>query len=215
MTNPVISQLKKAFFKATDLEILEISEGWLQNISHQPSPHFSCRDPEQEINLLVVHNISLPPRQFGGTHIIDFFQGNLNVDADPYFREIYQLKVSAHCLINREGAITQFVSFNDKAWHAGVSLFQGKTQCNDFSIGIELEGADDIPYTNAQYQQLINITLALGKSFPEIVKNEFEHIVGHSDIAPGRKSDPGEAFDWRCFYGSLKQALALDCKQNN
>ena len=214
MTNLVISQLKKTFFKATNLEVLGIRKGWLQNISHRPSPHFSCRSQEQEINLLVVHNISLPPRQFGGPHIIDFFQGNLNVDADSYFKEIHQLKVSANCLIDREGVNTQFVSFNDKAWHAGASSFKGKAQCNDFSIGIELEGTDDIPYTNAQYQQLINLTLALGKSFPEIVKDEFEHIVGHSDIAPGRKTDPGEAFDWRCFYQSLKQALTVNLKES-
>jgi AmpD protein len=214
-----VSQLKKAPFKIKNLEtlgILEISDGWLENTNHQPSPHFSLRDRDQEIELLVVHNISLPPKKFGGTHIIDFFQGKLNVNADPYFEEIHQLKVSAHCLIDREGLITQFVSFNDKAWHAGVSSFKGKEQCNDFSIGIELEGSDDIPYTEVQYQQLINLTLSLATYFPEIVKNEltqtlqkntFEHIVGHNDIAPGRKTDPGKAFDWHYFNESLNQAL--------
>ncbi|MFT5755926.1 MAG: AmpD protein [Alteromonadaceae bacterium] len=227
MMNFNVSQLKmkKTSFKIKILEMLkrlamlEIRQGWLQNANHQPSPHYSYRDEGQEINLLVVHNISLPPRQFGGTHIIDFFQGKLNVNADPYFEEIHQLKVSAHCLIDRKGAITQFVSFNDKAWHAGVSSFKGKAQCNDFSIGIELEGADDIPYTEAQYQQLVSITLALGKDFPDIVKNgstsqqknnvihDFENIVGHNDIAPGRKTDPGEVFDWKYLNQCLEQAL--------
>jgi len=222
MMNFNVSQLKKSPFKIKNVEILEINKGWLQNVNHQPSPHFSLRDKNQEINLLVVHNISLPPRKFGGTHIIDFFQGKLNVDVDPYFEEIHQLKVSAHCLIDREGIITQFVSFNDKAWHAGVSSFQGKEQCNDFSIGIELEGADDIPYTKVQYQQLTSLTLSLGKYFPEIVKNDlsvqqnhnierpFEHIVGHSDIAPGRKTDPGEVFDWQYLNQCLYQALTND-----
>lgn len=219
MMNLNVSQLKKSPFKIKNVKLLEISDGWLQNVNHQPSPHFSLRDKELGIHLLVVHNISLPPRKFGGTHIIDFFQGKLNVNADPYFEEIYQLKVSAHCLIDREGVITQFVSFEDKAWHAGVSSFKGKEQCNDFSIGIELEGADDIPYTGVQYQQLIKLTLSLGKHFPEIIKSDitsqqknnlvhaFEHIVGHDDIAPGRKTDPGEAFDWEYLNQCLYQAL--------
>jgi len=213
MTNPVVSQLKK-----TPLEIktLEISDGWLKNINHQPSPHFSLREQTQEVDLLVIHNISLPPRQFGSSHIIDFFQGKLNVDADPYFKEIYQLKVSAHCLIDRKGIITQFVSFNDKAWHAGISSFKSKAKCNDFSIGIELEGTDDIPYTEVQYQQLIELTLVLSQYFPNIIKNKgtseqqqksFEHIVGHCDIAPGRKTDPGEAFDWGYFNKCLNLVL--------
>jgi len=213
MTNPVVSQLKKTPF---EIKKLEIFDGWLKSANHQPSAHFSLREQTQEVELLVVHNISLPPRQFGGTHIIDFFQGKLNVDADPYFKEIHQLKVSAHCLIDRKGIITQFVSFNDKAWHAGVSSFKEKTKCNDFSIGIELEGTDDIPYTKAQYQQLINLTLALGQHFPNIIKSKltpaqqqksFEHIVGHCDIAPERKTDPGEAFDWHYFNDCLNQAL--------
>jgi AmpD protein len=210
------SQLNKSPINIKNRKILGMSDGWLTNVNQQPSPHFSLRDHDQEINLLVVHNISLPPKQFGGTHIIDFFQGKLNVKADPYFEEIHQLKVSAHCLIDRKGVVTQFVSFNDKAWHAGVSSFKGKEQCNDFSIGIELEGSDDIPYTEVQYQQLINLTLSLATYFPDIVKNEltqvlqkntFEHIVGHNDIAPGRKTDPGKAFDWGYFNENLNQAL--------
>jgi len=147
-----------------------------------------------------VHNISLPPGQFGGTHITDFFLGKLDHSLDPYFESIYQLRVSAHCLIRRDGHIVQYVSFNDKAWHAGVSNYQGREKCNDFSIGIELEGTDDIPYTTEQYQQLSCLSRALIGSYPEL-KN---HIVGHSDIAPGRKTDPGAAFDWQYFNALMK-----------
>ncbi|QOL25884.1 1,6-anhydro-N-acetylmuramyl-L-alanine amidase AmpD [Thalassotalea sp. LPB0316] len=178
---------------------LNINNGWLEGVEHQPSPHFTSREHNEEINLLVVHNISLPPKQFGGSYITDLFLGRLDPTADPYFESIYQLQVSAHCLIRRDGQIIQYVSFEDKAWHAGVSHFNGRDKCNDFSIGIELEGADDIPYTFEQYQQLANITNALQQVYP-IVK---EGIVGHCDIAPERKTDPGEAFDWQKFYQLL------------
>jgi len=178
-----------------------ISDGWLKGAEHQKSPHFSLREPSQEVSLLVVHNISLPPGQFGNNYITDLFLGQLSADAHPYFKDIHQLKVSAHCLIKRDGHVIQYVSFNDKAWHAGVSSFEGRDKCNDFSIGIELEGTDTQAYTTEQYQQLVRLVNKLQASYPLIRHN---HIVGHNDIAPGRKTDPGEAFDWPYFLSELK-----------
>jgi N-acetyl-anhydromuramoyl-L-alanine amidase len=178
---------------------LAIENGWLSGVEIQQSSHCQPREHNETVSLLVVHNISLPPGQFGGTHITDFFLGNLEPSIDPYFESIYQLRVSAHCLIQRNGHIVQYVSFNDKAWHAGVSAYQGRERCNDFSIGIELEGTDDIPYTKEQYQQLSRLSKALIGVYPELEKN----IVGHCDIAPGRKTDPGRSFDWRYFKGLL------------
>ena len=176
-----------------------IENGWLTDAEIQPSSHFEPRDKNESISLLVVHNISLPPGQFGGGHITNFFLGKLDPNIDPYFEDIYNIRVSAHCLIKRDGHIVQYVSFNDKAWHAGVSVYQGREKCNDFSIGIELEGTDDIPYTKAQYQQLSNLSQCLITTYPALKNN----IVGHSDIAPGRKTDPGEAFDWQHFQTLL------------
>lgn len=175
-----------------------INKGWLQGVEHQVSPHFNTRPCAEQITLLVVHNISLPPRQFGSDDITDLFMGRLNENKHPYFKEIACLRVSAHCLIRRDGQVIQYVSFNDMAWHAGISCYQDQEKCNDFSIGIELEGTDDIAYTEAQYQQLADITKVLIKTYPAIKDN----IVGHCDIAPGRKTDPGKSFDWR-YYKSL------------
>ena len=166
-----------------------------------PSPHFDQRESytPNEIDLLVIHNISLPAKQFGGPYITDLFLGQLDPSAHKSFEEIYQLSVSAHCLIRRDGKIIQYVSFNDRAWHAGVSSYKARKKCNDFSIGIEVEGADDIPYTEEQYQCLSQLTILLKKHYPFIINN----IIGHSDIAPGRKTDPGEAFDWQYFNSLL------------
>lgn len=155
---------------------------------HIHSPNFSKRTAE--IDMLVIHNISLPPGEFGGRYIEDFFQNQLDPSAHPYFASIQHLKVSSHLLIKRNGECIQFVDFADKAWHAGVSSYRGRDNCNDFSIGIELEGADDITYTEAQYQQLNKILADLCQQYP------IKYIVGHSDIAPGRKTDPGRAFNW-------------------
>ena len=181
--------------KVTEIKLM-IESGWLIGVEQQKSPHFSEREPNEPISLLVVHNISLPPAQFGGNYITDLFLGELDAKADPYFKEIAQLKVSAHCLIRRDGKIIQYVSFDDKAWHAGVSNFEGREKCNDFSIGIELEGTDDIAYTEAQYQQLALLVKKLQASYPLISHN---NIVGHCDIAPGRKTDPGSSFNWPHF----------------
>ncbi|HEY9118671.1 MAG TPA: 1,6-anhydro-N-acetylmuramyl-L-alanine amidase AmpD [Marinobacter sp.] len=165
-----------------------------------PSPNFGPRPDGASISLLVVHNISLPPGQFGGDAIERFFCNQLDACAHPYFETIAAMKVSSHLLIHRDGAPVQFVSLLDRAWHAGRSCFRGEEECNDFSIGIELEGADDIPYTDAQYQTLAELSRLIMTAWPEITN---ERITGHSDIAPGRKTDPGPAFDWPRFRQML------------
>ena len=154
----------------------------------------------EEISLLVIHNISLPPGEYGGGYIQKLFTNDLDPNDHPYFSEIYDLKVSSHLLIERDGSLVQFVPFNKKAWHAGVSSFKGRENCNEFSIGIELEGTDDNAYTEDQYCALIDITKELMLVFQDIKK---ENIVGHSDIAPDRKTDPGKAFNWHYYLSNL------------
>ena len=183
------------------------SEGWLQNedglepVRHCASPNYNQRPPATAVDLLVIHNISLPPGQFGGGNVEALFCNRLDCAADPAFVELQGLEVSAHVLIDRVGAITQFVSLHDRAWHAGQSCFQGRTDCNDFSIGIELEGTDALPYTDAQYAQLARLTRLLCDYFPALMP---ARIVGHSDIAPERKTDPGPAFDWARYKQQLR-----------
>lgn len=172
---------------------------WLVGARACPSPHYNQRPDGEEISLLVIHNISLPPGQFDGPYIEQFFQGQLDASEHPYFAEIADLRVSAHLLIRRDGSVIQFVPFNERAWHAGASCFDGREQCNDFSIGIELEGTDDLPYTDPQYQALATITRTLMQYYPAIT---CDRITGHEHIAPGRKTDPGPAFDWP-YYNSL------------
>jgi len=152
------------------------------------------------IDLLVLHNISLPPGEFGGPWIDQLFLNRLDPAAHPYFAEIAHLRVSAHLLIRRDGSLTQYVPFHRRAWHAGVSSFQGREGCNDFSIGIELEGSDHQPFAPAQYEVLAPVVAALRSAYPAITP---DRIVGHSDIAPGRKSDPGPCFDWQRLRGML------------
>ena len=163
------------------------------------TPNFSDRLNE-EISLLVIHNISLPPGQFGNNFVDQFFANKLDPKKDPYFEEIYEMKVSSHLFIDREGLLTQFVPFDRAAWHAGVSEFKGRDNCNEFSIGIELEGTDDLEYPPNQYKTLIEATKALMEAYPDI---SVDNIVGHKDIAPVRKTDPGEAFDWDLYKSSL------------
>ena len=163
------------------------------------SPNFSDRLNE-EISLLVIHNISLPPGQFGNNFVDQFFTNKLDPNKDPYFEEIYEMKVSSHLFIDREGLLTQFVPFDRAAWHAGISEFKGRDNCNEFSIGIELEGTDDLEYSSNQYKTLIEVTKALMEAYPNI---SADNIVGHQDIAPVRKTDPGEAFDWDLYKSSL------------
>ena len=157
------------------------------------SRHCDARPDRNDISLLVLHNISLPPGQFGTPYVEAFFTGQLPVSADPYFSTIADLRVSAHFFIRRDGEIVQFVSTHDRAWHAGVSSFQGRERCNDFSIGIEIEGSDDCAYLDAQYAQLVALTLAIVAEYPAIT---LERITGHQHVAPQRKTDPGSFFDW-------------------
>ena len=178
----------------------EIINHLITSAEFRESPNCSERPPDVQVILMVIHNISLPPGRFGGTHIIDFFQNKLDVSADEYFEEIKNLKVSSHLLIDRRGRVTQFVPFNKNAWHAGISHYQGQENCNDFSIGVEMEGTDSIDYTTKQYESLREVTLSLMKAYPRII---IDNIVGHSDIAPERKTDPGESFDWSRFRSSL------------
>lgn len=171
-------------------------DGWLTDIKRLPSPNHDARPENSPIDLLVIHNISLPPGQFEGDAIARFFQNKLGADEHPYFKEIADLKVSAHLLIRRDGEIIQFVSFNQRAWHAGPSCFEERDCCNDFSIGIEMEGTDDMPFTQAQYKALSTVTRLLMNHYPHLDK---QRITGHSDIAPDRKTDPGPCFDWQHY----------------
>lgn len=173
--------------------MLETETNILTTASFLTSPHCDDRPSSTPIDMIVIHNISLPPSEFGGTWIEEFFCGKLDASKHPYFATISHLRVSAHLLIKRNGSLVQFVPFEKRAWHAGQSSFEGRSNCNDFSIGIELEGTDDMPFEAIQYEQLIAIVQLLQKRYPLILRNR---IVGHSDIAPGRKTDPGPFFDW-------------------
>ena len=179
---------------------LNLKEGWLESARWLPSPNCDSRPPNTPIELIVVHNISLPPGQFGGPWIDALFTNQLDPDVHPYFQDIYRLRVSAHVLIRRDGELVQYVPFQQRAWHAGVSWYQGRSKCNDFSIGIELEGADMIPYEDAQYLKLAQLIQCLRKAYLSIAADA---ITGHSDIAPGRKTDPGPAFEWSRLRGLL------------
>lgn len=171
--------------------------GMCSGARYLPSPNQDQRPEDCLITLLVVHNISLPPDEFGGAGIIELFTNCLDPGAHPYFATICNLKVSAHFLIRRDGELVQFVPCERRAWHAGESAWKGRERCNDFSVGVELEGADHIPYTDAQYLRLTDLTLALRDRYGSL------DIVGHSDVAPARKTDPGPAFDWRRFLCGL------------
>lgn len=176
------------------------ADGWCRQARIAPSPNFDARPENIEIDLLVIHNISLPPGKFGGNFISDLFCNTLDYEADPYFARLRELHVSAHFLIRRNGELIQFVSTRDRAWHAGQSHHAGRTRCNDFSIGIELEGADNEAFTDVQYDMLAQMTDALYQHYP------LKDIVGHSDIAPARKTDPGPYFEW-ARYQSLLNAV--------
>ncbi len=174
--------------------------GLMQGAKYLASPHCDARPTGVDIDLLVIHGISLPPGEFGGPWIEQLFLGTLQQGTHPYFATIGSLKVSSHVVIRRDGALLQFVPFHKRAWHAGVSSFQGREACNDFSIGVELEGTDELPYTPEQYTRLAAVTVALMRAHPGITP---AHIVGHSDVAPGRKTDPGPAFDWARYRDIL------------
>lgn len=176
------------------------SKHWLAAVHRAPSTNCNQRPANTVISLLVLHNISLPPGQFGGPYIEQLFTNQLDCDACAAFDDLRGVRVSSHLLIDRNGRITQFVPFDLRAWHAGISTFNGRDNCNDFSIGIELEGVDDSPYTDRQYNALTAVSSELMRRFSAIT---IDNIVGHSDIAPGRKTDPGPAFDWHRFRGQL------------
>jgi AmpD protein len=181
---------------------VEPATGLLAGVRQVLSPHFDARPKDVAPELIVVHGISLPAGEFGGPWIDRLFAGNLPPDAHPSFRETATLRVSAHAVIRRDGAVTQYVPFALRAWHAGHSQYRGRSGCNDFSVGIELEGTDEIPYTEGQYESLAGLVSALLATYPTL---SAERITGHSDIAPGRKSDPGPAFEWPRFRQLLAE----------
>jgi AmpD protein len=172
---------------------MKIVDHWL-DISHRvASPNHDARTDPHDISLIVIHYISLPPGEFGGEWIDRLFTNNLNPESHPYFAEISHLRVSAHTLIRRDGRIIQYVPFNQRAWHAGESSYLGRIRCNDFSIGIELEGTEHTPFSDAQYIRLNKLLAVLLNTYPGLSR---ERIAGHSDVAPGRKTDPGPCFEW-------------------
>ncbi len=186
--------------KKVEYQIDEQGE-WLSGAKIIESPNCDERQDSSDIDLLVIHGISLPPKEYGGDYIDQLFTNTLDKNEHPYFTEIHHLRVSSHLLIDREGNVTQYVPFIKRAWHAGESTFCGRSQCNDFAIGIELEGCDEEAYCNVQYQVLAQITKLICRRWQKITK---DRIVGHSDIAPGRKTDPGPAFDKNYYFSLLK-----------
>lgn len=181
--------------------MIDIDTGLLVEARQVPSPNWDERPEGSVPELIVIHGITLPLGQYGGPWIDALFTNTLDPAADPFFAEIYQLKVSAHLLIRRDGEVVQYVPFNKRAWHAGKSWYEGRERCNDFSIGIELEGTDETPYEAVQYQQLARIIEALLHAYPTL---SLDRITGHSDIAPGRKTDPGPFFQWDHLYALLE-----------
>ncbi|MBB1353453.1 1,6-anhydro-N-acetylmuramyl-L-alanine amidase AmpD [Pseudoalteromonas sp. SR45-5] len=178
------------------------SSGVAANITQRPCTHFDERPENTDISLLVIHNISLPAGQFGTEYVDALFMGEIDCNAHPSFCDLNGLRVSAHCFIKRTGEIIQYVPFNKRAWHAGQSEFEGVPACNNFSIGIELEGTDTAPYSLAQYKTLTIISKSIMQRYPKITPSR---IVGHCDIAPGRKTDPGSSFNWPLFFNMLEQ----------
>jgi len=175
------------------------ADHWLRSVRHCPSPNCNTRPDMADISLIVIHGISLPPGEFGGPWIDELFTNTLDAARHPYFSEVAHLTVSSHLLIRRDGEVVQYVPFDLRAWHAGRSSYQGQENCNDFSIGIELEGTDDLAYTQAQYAQLAHVIPLLNARYPA----SFGHLAGHDEIAPGRKTDPGPSFDWAHLHELL------------
>jgi AmpD protein len=174
-------------------------DGWCAAAARYDSPHYNARPPGAQVELLVVHNISLPAGQFGGPHVSDLFTARLDYNADPSFADLRGLEVSAHFLVRRDGRLLQYVSCNDRAWHAGVSAYQGRANCNDFSVGVELEGSDNVAFTPVQYAVLADLAAALQTRYP------LRAVAGHEHVAPGRKTDPGPCFDWAGLARLLKE----------
>jgi len=179
---------------------VNVTDHLLDSARQVPSPNCGDRPNQDDIGLIVIHSISLPPGQYGGEQIEHFFCNALDCAEHSYFQQIKGLQVSAHLLIRRSGEVIQFVPFNRRAWHAGDSCYKGRDNCNDFSIGIELEGTDVDIFEQQQYQQLAKVCIALASVYPNI---SLQDVTGHSDIAPGRKTDPGKGFDWQYFLALL------------
>jgi AmpD protein len=178
------------------------ADGWCEAAIRYDSPNFDARPAAMPVELVVVHNISLPAGRFGGPHIADLFTNRVDFAADPSFADLRGLTVSAHFLVRRDGRVLQFVSCNERAWHAGVSQFGGRDQCNDFSVGIEMEGSDFVAFSPAQYESLAALTLALAARYP------LAAVQGHEHVAPGRKTDPGPFFDWEMFSRMIARNAA-------
>lgn len=185
------------------MRMLDIEAGWLRTVRHRPSPNFNARPPGVRPDLLIIHGISLPPGAFGGDAIERLFLNALDHSAHPYFAGLRGLRVSSHFLVRRDGDTCQYVSCDERAWHAGQSSYAGRADCNDYSIGIELEGTDTLAYTDPQYQALAGIARVLQQAYPGISP---ARSVGHSEVSPGRKTDPGPAFDWVKFRRLWAQA---------
>ncbi|MGH8222419.1 MAG: 1,6-anhydro-N-acetylmuramyl-L-alanine amidase AmpD [Woeseiaceae bacterium] len=179
---------------------VDSTSGRLSPARQLVSPNQDARPGDARPELIVLHGISLPPGEFGGPAIEQLFMNRLDCDAHPYYGGIRGMRVSAHLLIRRDGGVLQFVPFGARAWHAGSSRFRGRSRCNDFSIGIELEGSDDRPYADRQYEELVPIIRSIRAAYPAITSR---HLAGHCDVSPGRKSDPGPAFDWLRLYDAL------------
>lgn len=188
-----------------DLQV-DTESGLLRGARQVASPNYDARPAGVEADLIVIHGISLPPGEFGGPWIERLFTNTLPAEMHPYFAEVASMRVSSHLVVRRDGELTQFVSFRDRAWHAGQSSYGGREACNDFSVGVELEGTDTLPYEATQYDALAQAVAALCSAYPGLSP---ERLVGHSDIAPGRKTDPGPAFDWPHARGLITAA----CRQ--
>lgn len=182
---------------------IDSADGLIREARQVASPNFDDRPPGCEPNLIVIHGISLPPGEFGGPWIDKLFTNALDSEAHPYFREVVGLRVSAHLLIRRDGELVQYVPLSKRAWHSGESSYAGRDRCNDFSVGIEVEGIDNAVYTDAQYKQLARAIITLKLAIPSL---KHAPIVGHCDIANGRKTDPGPSFDWHQLHALLKSS---------
>lgn len=174
------------------------ADGWCPSACRYDSPYFNARPADTPIDLLVVHNISLPAGHFGGPHVSDLFTGRVDYNADPSFAGLKNLEVSAHFFVRRDGRLVQYVSCNDRAWHAGVSVFQDRDNVNHFSVGVELEGTDNVAFTSVQYTVLADLAVALQQRYP------LRWVTGHEHIAPGRKTDPGPFFEWETLAKTLQ-----------
>ena len=186
-----------------------VLDGWWRQAKKVVSPNFNDRPHKIAVDTVIIHNISLPPGEFGGGNVHAFFQNRLDQNAHTYFKTIASLEVSSHLFIERDGSVTQFVGFDKRAWHAGKSCLGTRENCNDFSVGIELEGTDDRAYSEAQYRALVEAIAVLVDSYPRIRR---ENIVGHSDVAPDRKTDPGSAFDWLYLNQLLENKKIQFCE---